>query len=675
MNKSRTIHPSLTWLIALLLTASSLLMGGCATDDEINSAPGPGEENNLPELTLEVRIPGILTPKTYSMSTTDEEKIGELTLLVYKDVSGNKLLDQKYKLASSDFTDHKNGSMTAKVNIQTGKYDCLVLIANANTKLEGISVNSDITQLSTLEYANNTGAWDAATSIPMSALLEAPATNGLDITNSRTFKGLVLTRMLARVDIVNRAAANFTLNKVHLYNMNSNGYILSDKTKYEASPKQPNLPGTLTKIANPLTYNFSTLATGTTMEREMYIFEAAEPTMAGIAASARIILEGTYNNQTYFYPIDFTYPATDGGVTKGDFIPVLRNHKYVFTINKVSGAGYTAANDALNAQASFTNIDVKVLVIDDDFTDVYYNGKNFLAVNTTGVRMMLGNANYTTAQEANTLTVLTDASAFTIECYNNDDTSAGTWLEPNAVSYAGGSKVSAFLKSAYIAANMGLEKEGYIIVKAGGLQSDKIPVMKVVCGKDGIPLKQDIGGGRGEYLTHRFPTGPSGAMQCWMVENLRYSNSNNNLEDAFALYYGDGGKSIITSWTGTDHAMDGYYYTWSHATNACPDGTTGADGSGNWVMPKLTEVENLKNAADTSWATGSYKQFWGENNATVSALAGRHGIQYAEWQEWGANGYWFHSSIQDGYFHATSDGIGDMNFKSAYYFSVRCLQR
>lgn len=659
----------LTGLLGLTIL---FMVSSCSHEDDMTlSVSVPDIEQGQSLITLEVRIPGLFMPwaGTYGMTSSMEDEVKELSLLAYRDAEGVKQLIINEQLATSDFIPTATG-IKADLRIAPGNYDRIVLIANANTQAGTLALNSDYSALNNLTYTGASDTWPVTAPgylIPMSVTLEGATINGLDIAGNRTFKNLTLTRMLAEIDIVNTSTATFDLKRVYLYNMNRNGTIIAGKDSYGATPKTERLPASLAKITTPPVYDFAGLAatngTNKEMKGEIYVFEAAKAdksTVSTMKNSARIVLYGEYNGTGYYYPVDFTYSASSGSITRGDFMPVIRNYRYSFEVTKVSGTGFTSASAAMEHQGSFTNIQIRVHRLDDDFADVYYDGLNYLAVNTTGVEKYMGLSAYNSATADNTITVLTDAPTFTIECYNSDDTPAtAVMMAPSAASYTGnGAQTDAYLVANYLSTATN-EFDGYVIVKAGSLQSDRIPVYKWFCGKNGIPLTQTIGNNK--YKTHRYPTGTAGAaVECWMVENSMegtYSGKGYGLNAS--------GNSIGTIYAGTRGTVNGYYYTWDNASTACPSG---------WSLPDDTQWTSLMDTVNTDLSATTAKWWAGPQGAANNAYAGKGGNSGTDWDGWSTTGHWWST---DPSYRMFSGNIGmyvSSSYVSLSWFSVRCIK-
>lgn len=220
-----------------------------------------------------------------------------------------------------------------------------------------------------------------------------------------------------------------------------------------------------------MVYNFTSLNVANQLTREIYTFEAAPATTVSITTSPRIILQGTYNGVDYFYPVDFTYDGS-GGTTRGSYMPIVRNHKYIFTIAEVKNVGYTTAAAALAGTINYTNIVVTLLAIDDRFLDVFYNKDNLLAV--TQVEYLFEKSEYSVLTETNLLSILTSVPAgWTATYTGSDGVTPVTWLKltddaGNANnSGASGIKANTAINLTATAAT----RTGYIIIKAGQLEA------------------------------------------------------------------------------------------------------------------------------------------------------------------------------------------------------------
>lgn len=649
-----------------------MMVSACSSEEEVGIEPPVSENEN--NVVLQVKIPGSKTPTTYGMSAAEEDKINEMTVLAYQDMGTFEVLSRKMEVPASGITNDGNGNVVIKLTLTKGSYNRFVLIANANAQLASINRGDDLSKLEELEYQHATGRWNVSTPdyIPMSGEIVAESTNGFVVEDGRSkvFKDIKLIRMLAKVDIHNKVSDIFTLQKVMLYNMNRNGLIVADEN-YTATPLvKPNLPTSILKITSPITYDFTTLNVNNEMNGEVYLFESAAAVEDQIATSPRIIVEGIYEGEKTYYPIDFTYSKYMGAGSstyRGTLMPIIRNYQYIFMIERVYGPGFGTAEEALNFPGSFTNgIAYKILEYNREFTDIYYNSSEILAVNTTDVEIVLGAKLYEEAYQENAFQVYTTGDRFSIDCYNLDGTPA-TWFEASATSYSGrGNITDVYLKSNLALTYASEEKEGYIIIRAGGLRSDKIPVYKKWCGKNGIPLNQAIHKNltsdkgilayhRQPYLTHAYPTGSSGIMQCWMVKNSKMA-----YEHFVPQHYG----SDLTK-------VNGAYPKWdSHISESCGDG---------WRLPTLEEWTKLAAAIQTDpnntgrWFIGPTSQY-DVNKSYAGILDNRVGVPTWGAAEWGVAGYWWTSTANRVAKGTPGTLIIPSQSYADYRVSVRCVK-
>ena len=73
--------------------------------------------------------------------------------------------------------------------------------------------------------------------------------------------------------------------------------------------------------------------------------------------------------------MDYTWDGIKGGGTspyeKGKYMPILRNHRYIFTIKEVKGPGFATLNEAVTSPDNFTNHNIVVVpIVIDAFTDI-----------------------------------------------------------------------------------------------------------------------------------------------------------------------------------------------------------------------------------------------------------------------------------------------------------------
>lgn len=142
--------------------------------------------------------------------------------------------------------------------------------------------------------------------------------------------------------------------------------------------------------------------------------------------------------------MDYTWDGIKGGGTspyeKGKYMPILRNHRYIFTIKEVKGPGFATLNEAVTSPDNFTNHNIVVVpIVIDAFTDITFNESgHFLAVTRTAMTLQ-GKHDATSTQ--NKFSVRTNyPSGWKVGAYNADGTTisvSNSWLKPSQNSGGG----------------------------------------------------------------------------------------------------------------------------------------------------------------------------------------------------------------------------------------------
>ena len=663
------------WITYSLIGLLSVGLFSCQDEDN-DPAPSAGKE-----MTVRLELPARQVqdgPATYAMPA-DEEKIEHIAVLAFKtDPAFPDDVDKGIFLYRAGVSYNRSNPTSCVIKVQEmDDAQTFVIIANARDTVDNATLQEGDTKAAVIQKLTMTQAtaFDSSTmtSIPMWGEVGNKVVKSGTVPNNLTCK---LYRMLAKINVkvdAGISSTDFTLRSVRLYMPRQKGAIIPGNwSSYTGSvPGEPDkavvMPTEPAKetIPKPATSYLYTTTTGSIQDR-IYTFEArnAGSPAVDMPDKACLVVGGWYNNdktKEYYYRLDLKSGATQ--------LDILRNFIYNVTITGVGGIGVEDPDDAYEG---LSVIEASVEPWNPVTGDVQY-GNSHLYVSQ---RYLWLNPDGTTEPFAGSKVLKIKSSepkgwrwktedpttAFTLKTFNVT-TSGGAMNVETTVAWAPGTS---------------LGRDGEATIIAGDLEY-KVYFIQDNCGRRGIPLKQNIGGGRGEYLTHRFPTGTSIVGQCWMVENLRYGTKGTANTNASALHYNDGGKGILDNWSysGTDHTMDGYYYTWKQGIKACPSDTTGAAGSDNWVMPSQIEWKNLENAANSGWT--AYKRFWGENNATVVALAGTYSIDREVWHGWGNDGYayWWGSGEPNESFGISEGGRGMIGpfTGGGFWQSVRCLRR
>ncbi len=499
------------------MLAAMLTLGGCIKDNSDNYAT---PDDGTSEMTITISVPGAEIPSTRSIAGAGGEAVVKtVDLLVFKPgaAAGDpEVLTQHAYGQSIDQTAGTSGNnylvqFKAKLFKNTAA-STIVVIANASAKVESVvgaanlgtipaATMTKTAILGALQFASTT-AWDATaanyTPIPMYG--EKPLASGISYGMSK-IEDVHLVRMVARVDVVNKAASQFTLSDIYLVNRNTNGYIApawnatsgklltsSDATypyTNNLNPTLPSAPGTQSGDAGKLTYTYAHNG-GAGFVGEIYTFEALKnAASAGTAAHKEavcLIVKGTLaaDGGTYWYRIDFTAGVDAAGKKPADagfnpatvsYMPVYRNHRYTFDIVAADGRGYDSFDEALASHGVMNNLQTTLHVIDDGaINNINYNGQYYLGV---GDDVKLAN---TSGATANVPVITNYGGGWTI------DVSKGTagieylsdtgWL--TAVKDGANN-----IKVTTASANTGAERSAWVHVIAGRL-TNKVKITQVL---------------------------------------------------------------------------------------------------------------------------------------------------------------------------------------------------
>lgn len=383
--------------VAMFLTVSL-----CSCIAEHESVPETGGDR---EAAFILNVPGMNVPLTRALDSAKEQEVTEIDVVIFNAV--DRTLAEYHRVGAADLTRITGGNgWRFKIHdVETTSNITVAVIANASLEvaeaLEAVTDNgtylgaSKKAFLEALEVEVGTkwstmgeGFWK----IPM----YGEAIIGGNI-YSGTLPEVSLTRMLAKVDIVNNvapggiaAAGDFKLTAVHVVNYNTRGRIApvwDNQGDILPIGTTVNLPADTGKRlwseGNELIY----IAPNSTdpIRNEIYLFEAAAmddntTTPSGL----RLVLEGEYTSdegsEVCYYPVDFTaLRNTQTGMTA--YIPVLRNNYYLFTIIEASGRGYGSMSEAVRALGVMSNLRTRLLTVDDSgIRSIVWNGEYFLGM-------------------------------------------------------------------------------------------------------------------------------------------------------------------------------------------------------------------------------------------------------------------------------------------------------
>lgn len=662
MPSSSIIIPFRNLLSALLFLP---LVFSCRQDDPILPVPPVSGKGETAEVTLSVRIPDFRAANTRGV---DDKGIAEITVLMFADEGGTEKVKVKHDIPGSSLHTLSGSSDTKyfSVPVIAGRYKRIALIANAQTELANITAGSTYDALKQVEVTGRFGQEGTGTYIPMYGE-HAPA-GGFELkagVSQTITQEIPLIRMMARVDIINlptSGALTVSGNKVSFVNPAGNGRVWVDPTTYNTTATQsgymtPTLPAVLQPASN--TFNWLSGSANSTSPNIITYYLNEQPASSTTLTTYNcnrpcIVINLFYGGREYAYRLDYTWDGIKGGVSpyeKGKYMPILRNHRYVFIIKEVKGPGFRTGEEAVNSPENFTNHNIVVvpIVIDEAFTDIAFNESGeFLAVSRTKMELPL---KQTLASTDNKFELQTNClTGWKISCVAADGISTipdTGWMKVNT------STGSAGAKSTVSVLTQGFgDQEGFLIIQAGRLITRIQINQKDFCGWNGTARPLRIG--NNDYLTHRYGT------KCWMVQNSKEGNP-------------------ATGYPGENPIRAYYPHEYSNAVlrNPCPVG---------WHIPTFDEGEQLvtlikdkPNGIGKFWwgldGTGNnafegwiyfYKSYLGE-----SGTSGLNGF--------GTQGHWIvepRPGWSSAGIHSSSSNIKceNTNYLRTIYMSVRCVR-
>ena len=540
MPSSSIIIPFRNLLSVLLLLP---LVLSCRQDELILPVPPVSGKGETAEVTLSVRIPDFRAANTRGV---DEKGITEITVLMFADEGGTEKVKVKYDIPGSSLHTLSGSSDTKyfSVPVIAGRYKRIALIANAQTELANITAGSTYDALKQVEVTGRFGQAGTGTYIPMYGE-HAPA-GGFELkagVSQTIAQEIPLIRMLAKVDIINPTTSGATTaaGKVYFVNSVGNGRVWVDLATYNTTSTQSGyMTPTLPVAPQPAVgggHPLEGIANTTSPNVITYYLNEQSATAGGSRPCIVMLLD--YQGREFYYRMGYTGDGIKGSgappYEKGKYMPILRNHRYIFTIKEVKGPGFDTMQEAITSPENFTNRNIVVtpIVIDEEFADIAFNESgHFLAV-TRAEMMLFGK--HGAASTENQFSVRTSyPGGWNIVAYNSNGaelTASNSWLRTSAAFGAANST------AAVQALTNGIGfRRGYLEVRAGRLYT------KVRVTQGGTPLdyvaEYNLAGGSiyGTSFSSSNPPGLS-PIAAQTDVNLRWAANHNNNQSGYYNYF------------------------------------------------------------------------------------------------------------------------------------------
>lgn len=403
---NRFIKRTLYLFTPLLPALFAACLAGCVVDHSTGRETVAGTD-----AAFGITVPGMATPHTRALDAGKEKELSEVDVVIFSNTD-NTLLEHHRATAAAISPGTGGNDYLLKIGgIENTENITAAVIANASAEVNGAleAVKSGGTYAGAAKAdfllalrVNSSAKWSTSATGYWTIPMYGEASVAGSIYNG-TMPTVSLTRMLAKVDVVNNVApadplspadGEFRLTAVHVVNYNTAGVIAPVWNAVTGELETPpataaNLPAGFDpgkkawEDGNELSYILGTEQTSLT--DEIYLFESdalSGNTPPTAPDGLRLVLEGYYTSggvtKSYYYPADFTYPR-QGGAT--EYMPVLRNNRYTFTITEACGRGYDRLGEAAAAFGVMSNLKTSLLVLDESgIKHMVWNGEHFLGV-------------------------------------------------------------------------------------------------------------------------------------------------------------------------------------------------------------------------------------------------------------------------------------------------------
>lgn len=420
-----------TLIVAFLAISMGIpLVQGCSDpfDEYGNGGTEIPVRDGWTSVSMSVEGLGLRNPLTRSLTPEGENSTAaeRIRVLVFdKDNKFSYEAKVTSYIPSGDPADKKDkGTMTLLAkNTPSGDTSTFVMLANvtrsANTDADGLAgkTREEVMQLFTFSMPDK-GVWKDG---------ELPMWGASDPVRVDHSAGAVpklgtvyLVRAVARVDVglnlsnMSEGASTFdekaggiegiTLTKVFFYNTNTTGRVSPFENRIywdEANrkAKQPSIPDPAPAVTGKIDRT-SSIVDEKILLHEVYVPEAVNvPTAATQGANGETLPENNTENylkrpyivvgltgadksrpdKETFFRIDYLKRTGAEADATYEYLPLLRNHRYLVNIKAVGGPGFDTEEDARKGPAA--NIMYNVVVWNESImSDVLYDGQYMLGV-------------------------------------------------------------------------------------------------------------------------------------------------------------------------------------------------------------------------------------------------------------------------------------------------------
>ena len=420
-----------TLIVAFLAISMGIpLVQGCSDpfDEYGNGGTEMPVRDGWTSVSMSVEGLGLRNPLTRSLTPEGENSTAaeRIRVLVFdKDNKFSYEAKVTSYIPSGDPADKKDkGTMTLLAkNTPSGDTSTFVMLANvtrsANTDADGLAgkTREEVMQLFTFSMPDK-GIWKDG-ELPMWGVSD-PVRVDHSAGAVPKLGTVYLVRAVARVDVglnlsnISEGASTFdekaggiegiTLTKVFFYNTNTTGRVSPFENgiywdEVNRKAKQPSIPDPAPAVTGKIDRTPS-IVDEKILLREVYVPEAVNvPTAATQGANGETLPENNTENylkrpyivvgltgadksrpdKETFFRIDYLKRTGAEADATYEYLPLLRNHRYLVNIKAVGGPGFDTEEDARKGPAA--NIMYNVVVWNEStMSDVLYDGQYMLGV-------------------------------------------------------------------------------------------------------------------------------------------------------------------------------------------------------------------------------------------------------------------------------------------------------
>ena len=404
-------------IIALFLFLG-LGWSGCV-NTEVMDEPAPGTDKV--QVKFQVELPDVTTPATRGIQTETEASVSNFYVLLFD--SADKFVDKKIVPASS-FTSETSGAGSTAKEIKAfttaliksanaaDTYN-IVLLANIpasgalKTAVDAIAVGAD--RATVLTALTQTYAGNPTMPVPMASI---PKT-AVQISEGMSALSFDMIRMVARIDVelATAVATSYSVKQVLFYNYNTIGRVWTNNYSGTTTTGIATLSNRGTAAAGSSYAVANTRSGGLALTNFEALMYAQEATVSAVANRPCIVieLEDKSGVSQGFYRADFW---SNTGTPQ--YLDILRNHRYQFTVTEVNGTGFSTPDDAYNSTPA--GITTEVISIDEsEIKEIVVSGNYWLGLSSTNVELSQA------AQTDNSILAKTNVTAgWSVEGIYND---------------------------------------------------------------------------------------------------------------------------------------------------------------------------------------------------------------------------------------------------------------